>query len=138
MPRQGHVPQQEPQLQNDRRDAFLEEFHQGYRDNYDQGYADNQDRRFRDNDGRGYRDGYNQGYRNNYNRDYRENYDPGYREYQGYQRRMPSPPMGYRAPADYYGLPPVRGFVYPQQPLPQQAPRFQRQYGSRWQYGGRW
>ncbi|CAD6881493.1 hypothetical protein [Methylomonas albis] len=66
-------------------------------------------------------------YRNDYNQDHdyqnyqgNQNYNGYHGGYRGYN---PQPPTGYQAPADYYGLPPVRGFVYPQQ-QPQQIPRF--------------
>ncbi len=73
-------------------------------------------------------------YRNDYNqgRDYQGN--QGYQGYQGYQGGyrgyIPQPPTGYQAPAEYYGLPPVRGFVYPQQQ--QQIPRFENHHRGRW------
>lgn len=75
--------------------------------------------------------------RDDYDRDNRYSYGQrypdyqGYQGYQGYQRPMPSPPMGYRAPAEYYGLPPVRGFVYPQQPN-RPMPGSQPRRGGRW------
>lgn len=75
--------------------------------------------------------------------DYRDDYNQsegnqGYQGYQGYQGGYrgynQQPPTGYQAPADYYGLPPVRGFVYPQQQQqqPQQKPRIERRQRERW------
>ncbi len=47
-----------------------------------------------------------------------------------YRTYAPPPAVGYyQAPADYYGLPPVRGFVY-QQPI--RAPRCDRNIRRGW------
>jgi hypothetical protein len=71
---------------------------------------------------------------NDYNQDRDYQGNQGYQGYQGYQGGyrgyIPQPPTGYQAPADYYGLPPVRGFVYP--PQPQQMPRFENHHRGRW------
>ncbi|CAD6882129.1 hypothetical protein [Methylomonas albis] len=58
--------------------------------------------------------GWRNRHRHGYHQDsYGYNYNNPY-----YQTYVPPPAVGYyRAPANYYGLPPVRGFVY-QQPIP--------------------
>ncbi|WP_445367584.1 hypothetical protein ACH5Y9_21830 [Methylomonas sp. BW4-1] len=78
--------------------------------------------------------------RDDYSNDYEQDRDRDFQNYQrnqgfqgyrgGYRGYVPQPPTGYQAPADYYGLPPVRGFVYP--PQPQQMPGFENHQRGRW------
>lgn len=76
--------------------------------------------------GAAFADGNDWGYRSPHHRHRFEQY--GYNPY--YRAYTPPPVVGYyQAPAEYYGLPPVRGFVYQQQI---QTPRCDRNNRRGW------
>lgn len=108
-----YIPRQQPQQRQYQQQPEQRQYNR--RDDYRNDY--NQDRDYQDYQSNQGNQGY-QGYQ-------------GYRGYQGgYRGYIHQPPTGYQAPADYYGLPPVRGFVYP--PQPQQMPRFENHHRGRW------
>ncbi|MGZ0077660.1 hypothetical protein [Methylomonas sp. YC3] len=108
-----YTPRQQPQQRQYRQQPEQRQYNR--RDDYSNDYEQDRDRD-RDRDFQDYqRNQGNQGF---------QGYRGGYRGY------VPQPPTGYQAPADYYGLPPVRGFVYP--PQPQQMPGFENHQRGRW------